>query len=68
MNAYLEALVRTARPLAWGTAFAIAVYTVFQLFTPMQIVGGLTTAVAVYMIVLIYQMNLHSVRKERESD
>ena len=65
MTEQQEALVRTAKPLTAGTAIALAVYLLFQLFTPMQLVFGLMVFVAIYFVHFVYEMNLDTVRRER---
>lgn len=65
MTEQQEALVRTAKPLTAGTVIALAVYLLFQLFTPMQLVFGLMVFVAIYFVHFVYEMNLDTVRRER---
>lgn len=63
-----EALFRTFKPLFGGTIVAMVVYGLVQLFTPMQLVFGVTVIVAIYLLILVYEMNLDSVRRERDTN
>lgn len=60
-----EALFRTFKPLIVGLGLASAIFVLLQFFTPMQLVFGVATIVAIYMLILVYEMNLDSVRRER---
>lgn len=60
-----EALYRTFKPLIFGSLAAVTIYGLLQLFTPLQLAFGVATAVAIYLLILAYQMNLESVRRER---
>jgi len=61
-----EALFRTFKPLLFGSLAALTIYGLIQLFTPLQLAFGVATFVAIYLLILVYKMNLDSVRRERE--
>lgn len=65
MSEKIEALIRTVKPLIAGVALAAVIYGLIQIFTPMQLVLGVSAIVAVYMLILVYEMNLDTVRGER---
>lgn len=63
-----EALYRTFKPLIFGSLVAATIYGLLQLFTSIQLAIGVATIGAIYLLILVYQMNLDSVRRERQKD
>lgn len=61
-----EALFRTFKPLFFGLGITAAIFTLIQFFTLIQLAIGVSAIVAIYLLILVYEMNLDSVRRERK--
>lgn len=68
MSEQLQALTRTVTPVLVGLATGILAFLLFS-YVPLNVlVLGLVLGVAGYVLHMVYQMNLDSVRRERAQE
>lgn len=68
MSEQLQALARTATPVLSGIAVGILAYLLFS-YVPLTLLAlVLIVGVAGFVLHMVYQMNLDSVRRERAQE
>lgn len=68
MNDHMIALFRTMMPMVFGLVIGIGSYFLFFYVSPAVLALVLLSVVAVYLFITLFESNLASVRKERESE
>lgn len=71
MTDHQLAFVRTLQPVLFGSAIGIGAYFMFNMLSATTILAigtALAFGTLIWFTVLIYKMNLNSVRREREQN
>lgn len=68
MTDQIQAIIRTAKPVLTSIIIIGALFAIVHLYSLMTLVTVVMGMVALYLLIVMYEINLHNIRNERKYD